>query len=271
MITYPFSKINIGLKVTAERDDGFHDIETIFYPVEKLADILEVVESETMDFNVTGIPVEGPAEENIVLKAYKLLKDQYSLPPLKILLEKNIPTGAGLGGGSSDGAHMLMVLNDLFSLGLSTEQLAGYALQLGSDCPFFIYGKPAFAMGRGEILHDIKISLSGFHLVIVKPPVHVSTAEAYKSVVPKGSRLSLKGMITFPVVQWSGNIQNQFETHIFESYPEIKAIKDSLYHHGATFALMSGSGSAVYGLFHSEKRNIEQLFPDDYQVFRAKL
>ena len=270
MITYPFAKINLGLKVTAKRDDGFHDIETVFYPVEKLSDILEVVESKEMDFKVTGIPI-GDAKENIVLKAYKLLKDKYFLPPVKILLEKNIPTGAGLGGGSSDGTHMLMLLNDLFNLCLSDEQLAGYALQLGSDCPFFIHGKPAFALGRGEILNDINVSLSGFQLIIVKPPVHISTAEAYKGITPKGSRLSLKRVIVFPVARWNVSIQNQFESHIFESHPEIKVIKDSLYRQGATFALMSGSGSAVYGLFRQGKRNIKQLFPADYQIFEATL
>ena len=271
MILYPFAKINLGLKVTSVRPDGYHNIETVFYPIIRLSDNLEVVESDIMDFKTTGLTIDGSDKGNLVLKAYELLKNKYSLPPVKILLEKNIPMGAGLGGGSSDGSHMLMLLNDLFSLDISTEQLMDYALQLGSDCPFFIHGKPVFAMGRGEILHDVNVDLGGFHLHVVKPPVSVSTAEAYKEVTPESSRLSLKGMVAFPVGHWNGNILNQFETSVFKSHAEIKNIKDILYKQGSVFALMSGSGSAVYGLFHSEKRNMEKFFPSDYQIFSIKL
>ena len=271
MILFPFAKINLGLRITSLRTDGYHNIETVFYPVKRLTDTLDVIESDKMDFKTTGLPINGSDKDNLVLKAYELLKSKYSLPPVKILLEKNIPMGAGLGGGSSDGAHMLILLNSLFNLNISTEQLMEYALLLGSDCPFFIYDKPAFAMGRGEILHDVKVNLGNFHMIIVKPSVSVSTAEAYEGVTPTASRLSLKGMIAFPIGRWNGNILNQFETSVFKSYPEIKEIKDTLYDKGAVFALMSGSGSAVYGLFNYERKNMEKFFPPDYQIFSVKL
>ena len=270
MIVYPNSKINIGLQVTGERPDGFHDLETIFYPIQ-MRDALEVIESERFSFKTGGLEIEGDSEQNLVVKAYNLVKSDYSLPPVGIYLYKNIPTGAGLGGGSSDGASMLMLLNELFHLNISKEKLFEYALSLGSDCPFFLYGKPVFATGRGEIMEDVNIDLKDYFLILVKPPVHVSTAEAYRSIVPQKSRLSLKGLIAFSVQRWKGNILNQFERYVFEQYPEIEKIKQVLYDQGALFALMSGSGSAVFGLFRSEKRNLEQCFPATYKIFRQRL
>ncbi|MEL7588357.1 MAG: 4-(cytidine 5'-diphospho)-2-C-methyl-D-erythritol kinase [Prolixibacteraceae bacterium] len=270
MITYPIAKINIGLQVTGKRPDGYHNIETIFYPVE-FHDALEVIESRDMGFRQTGLHIEGDPQKNLVIQAYDLLRANYTIPPVQIYLHKNIPTGAGLGGGSSDGAYMLMLLNDLFQLGISREKLMQYALILGSDCPFFIHGKPVFATGRGEIMEDVQVQLKDYFLILVKPPVHVSTADAYRNILPGGSRLSLKALVGFPVGKWKGNVLNQFERYVFKLYPEVGQIKQTLYEQGASFALMSGSGSCVYGLFRSEKRMLENLFPHDYQIFRQRL
>jgi len=270
MITYPISKINIGLQITGKRTDGFHNLETIFYPVQ-LRDALEVVAADYQEFQMSGLDVEGDPNRNLVVQAYELLKADYQIPPVRIHLHKNIPTGAGLGGGSSDAASMLMLLNDLFRLKISREKLLKYAFLLGSDCPFFIHGKPVFATGRGEIMEDVTVNLPEYYLILVKPPIHISTAEAYQNVVPHGSRLSLKGLIGFPVFKWKGNILNQFERYVFGKYPEVAHIKQVLYEQGASFALMSGSGSCVYGLFRSEKRGLEKFFPDDYQIYRLRL
>lgn len=270
MIYYPISKINLGLYVTDKRADGFHNLETVFYPVQ-LQDALEVVHSNEFSFSSSGIEIEGDSEDNLVVKAYNLLKDEYQIPPVKIHLHKNIPAGAGLGGGSADAVEMLKILNQLFDLNIEKKKLSEYALKLGSDCPFFIDPKPVFAKGRGELFTDVSIDLSSYYLIMVKPPVHVSTAEAYANISPHKSRLSLKGLIQFPVNRWKGNIVNHFEEFVFEKYPEVGELKKLLYAEGAVFALMSGSGSAVYGLFHSEKKGIEDRLPKNYQVHRQKL
>lgn len=256
--------------VTEKRPDNFHNIETIFYPV-PVKDALEVVLSEKFEISVTGIDLEENPNKNLVVQAYQLLKEDYKLPPVKIHLHKNIPVGAGLGGGSADAAYMLKLLNELFHLELTRKQLLDYALRLGSDCPFFVDSKPVLATGRGEIMEEIPLDLSNFYLILVKPPVHVSTPEAYQQIVPGKSRISLKALIRFPITKWQGNILNQFERSVFINHPEIKEIKDKLYKMGAAFALMSGSGSAVYGLFRSEKKSVISQFPDDYQVFIQKL
>ncbi len=270
MIHYPISKINLGLYVTEKRPDGFHNLETIFYPVQ-LQDALEVVRSNSFSFSSSGIKIEGDINSNLVVKAYHLLKDEFDLPPVKIHLHKNIPAGAGLGGGSSDAVEMLKMLNKLFELEITEQKLFEYALSLGSDCPFFIDPKPVLAKGRGEIFSDVVLDLSGYHLLMVKPNVHVSTAEAYKNISPHKSRLSLNGLIRFPVNKWKGNIVNHFENYVFEAYPEVSQLKQLLYDEGATFALMSGSGSAVFALFRSEKIGLEKKLPRDYQVFRQRL
>jgi len=270
MITYPISKVNIGLQVTGKRPDGFHNLETVFYPVQ-LRDALEVIEARRFDIQLSGLPVGGDPRDNLVARAWKLVKSDYPIPPVKVHLHKNIPPGAGLGGGSSDATGMLMLLNELFRLGIGREKLKQYALALGSDCPFFLHGKPVFATGRGEVMEDVKLDLSGYSLVLVKPPVSVSTAEAYRHVVPRGSRLSLKGLTGFGVPRWRGNVLNQFEHYVFDQYPEVARIKQTLYEQGASFALMSGSGSAVYGLFRSEKRGLEKVFPGSYKIYRQRL
>ncbi len=270
MITYPIAKINLGLQITEKRADGFHNIETVFYPV-PIQDALEVVESDSFKISITGIDLNEAPDKNLVVKAYHLLRNDFQLPAVSIHLHKHIPVGAGLGGGSADATYMLLLLNDLFQLKISEEQLLKYALKLGSDCPFFIRQKPAFAWGRGELMEELPISLKGYHLVVVKPPVHIATAEAYQDVAPSRSRISLKALVRFSVAKWQGNIQNQFERTVFAKHPEVGEIKQTLYKFGATFALMSGSGSAVFGLFTSEKRSLITRFPADYQIFFQKL
>ncbi|WP_320168232.1 4-(cytidine 5'-diphospho)-2-C-methyl-D-erythritol kinase [Mangrovibacterium marinum] len=270
MITYPIAKVNLGLLVTDKRPDGFHNLETIFYPIQ-MQDTLEVVESDQFQFSSSGIAIDGKPDDNLVVKAFRLIKDDYEIPDVKIHLHKTIPSGAGLGGGSSDAAYTLRSLNELFKLEIEGEKLMEYALQLGSDCPFFLQDKPVFATGRGEKMVEIPLTLKEYYLILVKPPVHVSTALAYQNIVPQKPRLSLRGLVGFPVNKWKGNVLNHFEKYVFQAYPEVEQIKQTLYEQGATFALMSGSGSAVYGLFRSEKRGIEKLFPEDYQVFRQRL
>ncbi len=270
MITYPIAKINIGLLITEKRPDGFHNLETIFYPVQ-MQDALEVVQADEFSFSMTGLDIDGDPMDNLVVKAYDLIKNDYDIPPVKVHLHKNIPSGAGLGGGSSDAAYMLQMLNDLFDLQIETEKLMDYALKLGSDCPFFLHRRPVFATGRGERMQDVNVELKEYYLILVKPPVHVSTAEAYANITPQKSRLSLKGLVGFAVGKWKGNILNHFERYVFAEHPEVAQIKQTLYDQGATFALMSGSGSAVYGLFRSEKKGMERLFPEDYKIYRQKI
>ncbi len=270
MITYPIAKINIGLLVTEKRSDGFHSLETVFYPIQ-MADALEVVAADEFDFTLSGLELEGDSESNLVVKAYQLIKSDYPVPPVKIHLHKNIPSGAGLGGGSSDAASMLLLLNNLFNLSISDEKLKEYALQLGSDVPFFIDPKPVFATGRGEVMEPVPVDLKDYYLILVKPTIHISTAVAYQNITPQKPRLSLKGLAGFHVNKWRGNILNHFEKYVFKEYPEIEQVKKTLYEQGASFAQMSGSGSSVYGLFRSEKRGIEKYFPEDYQFFRQRL
>lgn len=270
MITYPIAKVNLGLQVTEKRPDGFHNLETIFYPV-PLQDALEVVVGDHFKINITGIDLDEDPKENLVAKAYRLLKADYQLPAVQIHLHKNIPVGAGLGGGSADASYMLLMLNDLFDLKISEGQMLKYALQLGSDCPFFIRPRPVFATGRGELMNDISLNLSGYYLVVVNPAIHMATAEAYQHIEPAKSRISLKALTQFPVSKWKGNVRNQFENYVFSKHPEIKEIKQKLYDLGASFALMSGSGSAVFGLFRTEKRNLKNQFSQDCQIFQQKL
>lgn len=270
MITYPIAKINIGLLITDKRPDGFHNLETIFYPIQ-MQDALEIVEADEFSFSMSGLELDGNPQENLVVKAYELIKNDFNIPPVKIHLHKNIPSGAGLGGGSSDAAYALQMLNDLFDLKIEKEKLMEYALELGSDCPFFLHGKPVFATGRGERMQDVNIELKEYYLIMVKPPVHVSTKTAYENITPQKSRLSLKGLVGFTVGKWRGNILNHFERYVFNEFPEVGKIKQTLYDQGATFALMSGSGSAVYGLFRSEKKGLEKYFPEDYKIYRQKI
>jgi len=255
MINFPFAKINLGLHVVEKRVDGFHAIETLFYPV-ALHDVLEVLPSDIFSIRLYGLHVEGNAEENLCVKAYRLLQEKFKIPPVSIHLYKNIPTGAGLGGGSSDGAAMLKILNDLFSLQLSVEQLEFYAAQLGSDCPFFIHQKPMFATGRGEVLSVSEINLQSYFIVLAKPSLFVSTADAYSGVTPKQPKQPLLQKLSVPIDQWKNELVNDFEISVFEKFPLLAQLKQQFYNAEATYAAMSGSGATIFGLFDNEEKAI---------------
>lgn len=270
MIGYPNAKINIGLHITEKRSDGFHNLETIMYPV-PLTDALEFVESDSLKFESSGLPIDGSPDQNLVLKAYHLLQAKYNLPSVHIHLHKKIPMGAGLGGGSADGAFMLKMLNDHFNLNLLNDELEKYAAELGSDCAFFINNTPVFAHGRGELFEPVDFRFSEIFILLVKPPFGVPTKVAYSDVVPQKSRLSLKALIDFPLYQWKTNIKNQFEKTILPVYPEIAEIKEKLYNLGASYSAMTGSGSAVYGLFRSNPERFIRQFSDDYFTFTSRL
>lgn len=265
MILFSNCKINIGLHITGKRQDGYHNLETLFYPV-PLYDVIELIDANYTTITVLGLPIPGDPSTNIILKAWHLLKRDFpQLPPVHFYLLKNIPTGAGLGAGSANGAHTLKGLNDKFQLGLSTNQLIDYALQLGSDCPFFIINQPCFASGRGEILELIHLDLSDYQLLIVNPGIHIPTPWAFQQIMPQAPITNLKGVSKLPVSNWKGMITNDFEATATQAHPEIGSIKNELYQQGATFALMSGSGSTVYGLFH-KKTTPTLYFTKDYFV-----
>ena len=263
MITFPSAKINIGLQVTERRPDGYHNLDTVFYPI-PINDALEVIIAEGADYDcrlhISGIAIEGDTDNNLVVRAYRLLAADYPLPPVDIYLHKHIPTGAGLGGGSADASYMLRLLNEMFELGITTEKLETYATQLGADCPFFITGKPVYATGIGNEFHPIELDLSGWHIVVVKPDVFVSTKEAYSMVIPEKPEVTLDEKITRPIAEWCNTISNDFEKGIFTLHPELADIKAKLYELGATYAAMSGSGSALFGLFEAPINNVEQYF-----------
>jgi 4-diphosphocytidyl-2-C-methyl-D-erythritol kinase len=258
MIVFPNCKINLGLHILQKRTDGFHDLETIFYPI-SLQDALEVVQDSApikdIQFTRSGLPIDTGSEDNICVKAYKLLrKDFPSLPAIKMHLHKVIPMGAGLGGGSSDGAFALALLNKKFILGLSDEELINYALQLGSDCPFFIKNKPCYATGRGEKMEAIELDLAAYKIILINPGIHIPTKDAFSRITPNRERRGIREIITEPVERWKDSLKNDFEDSVFDLHPEIGQIKTRLYEDGAIYASMSGSGSSVYGLF---KRNAQ--------------
>jgi 4-diphosphocytidyl-2-C-methyl-D-erythritol kinase len=252
MVVFPPCKINLGLNIVAKRKDGYHDIETCFYPV-PWTDMLEILPSTELKITLSGISIPGIPGDNICLKAYHLLAKDFELKPVHIHLHKIVPIGAGLGGGSADGAYTLKILNSLFDLELNTERLKAYASQLGSDCAFFIDAVPGIGTGRGEVLTTSTVDLSGKYVVVIKPDIHVSTAEAYSGVKPSVRKISVKEIVeTTTVDQWRHQLKNDFEKSVFEKYPEIEEIKKSMYRAGAVYASMSGSGSSVFGIFNSE-------------------
>jgi len=267
MVLFPNAKINLGLNILRKRDDGYHELETVFYPI-GLKDGLEFIENKQnkIDFSSSGIPLSIDIEENIIVKAYRLL--DYPLPGLDIHLHKMIPFGAGLGGGSSDAAFLLKGLNENFGLGLTADRLKGYAYKLGADCSFFIENKPAFASGIGEKLHAIDLSLNGYFLVLVKPPVGVGTKAAYAGIKPGASKCALSEAIQMPHEKWQEYLVNDFEASVFPLFPEIAEIKSKLPSHGAVYAAMSGSGSSVFGLFKDEPKPELVDFPSDYFVWK---
>lgn len=252
MVSFPPCKINLGLNVIRKRADGFHDLSTCFYPV-PWTDVLEIVPSKDFTFSATGIPVPGPAADNLCVRAYELLKKDFHLKPVAIHLIKNVPIGAGLGGGSSDGAYALRILNEIFELSLSAERLREYAAMLGSDCAFFTENQPMMGGGRGEILSAIDVSLKGKFLIITKPEVQISTADAFSAIAPHEPAHDLRIVLeNHPMSEWKDLLTNDFEKHLFTRFPVISALKQKLYAFGATYASMSGSGSAVFGLFEKE-------------------
>lgn len=261
MIAFPNAKINLGLQIVSKRADGYHNLETIFYPL-KLRDALEVIPSKSNKqyrFFQSGIKIQGNVSDNLVIKAWELIADKHEIGPIDIHLLKKIPFGGGLGGGSSDAAAMLKLMNDTFSLGYTIEALHQLAVKLGADCPFFLYNKPAFASGIGDQLEAIELDLSRYFLVLVKPDCLVSTKEAYTMVSPLKPEFSLKQVVKRPLSEWRGRMKNDFEPSVFNKFPEIYRIKETLYDMGATYASMSGSGATVFGIFESQPQ-IENRF-----------
>ncbi len=256
MIVFPFCKINLGLHILNKREDGYHNLETVFYPV-PLNDALEILpsgdDSPLVTFTQSGKKINGSVDENLCVKAYHLLKKDYpSLPAINMHLHKNIPMGAGLGGGSANAAFTLIVLNSLFKLQLSTNQLIEYALQLGSDCPFFITGTPSLGTSRGELLAPVALSLSSYKIILINPGIHVHTGQAFASLrfsKQKSCAGSLTNIINQPIDKWKNLLKNDFEQPVFKQYPLLASIKETLYQQGAVYAAMTGSGSTLFGLF----------------------
>jgi len=245
---FPPAKINLGLNVLHKRSDGYHELDTCMIPIE-LTDVLEVLPSNKFQFIQTGLTVEGSSNDNLVVRAYNLLKENYNLPPVYIHLRKNIPMGAGLGGGSADATYTLLALNDLFKLKISNDDLKKYSTELGSDCPFFVEKSPQIAKGRGEELYPIELNLKGYYLKLIFPGIHISTAEAYGNVIFSKHSLSVKNSIDRPIEEWKNNLKNDFESSAFKLHPELEKWKNDLYSEGAIYASMTGSGSTMYGIF----------------------
>lgn len=272
MIVFPNSKLNLGLRILRKRGDGYHDLETIFYPV-AIKDALEIIQlglhehSSSFPFTQSGAAIKGQPTSNLCVRAYKLLKKDFpDLPKIKMHLHKTIPSGAGLGGGSADAAFTLTLLNQMFHLGIQQEQLLNYAAMLGSDCPFFIINKPCYATGRGEILEEVPLDLSAFKIVVVNPGIHVDTGLAFLNITPSQPNQTVKEIITtVPFERWKDVLVNDFEKAIFPHHPEIADLKDTFYSKGAIYASMSGSGSTVYGIFPADRVPSFQ-FPENYFV-----
>jgi 4-diphosphocytidyl-2-C-methyl-D-erythritol kinase len=256
MIVFPNAKINIGLNIIEKRPDGFHNIQCVFYPV-GLCDAVEIIENkegpDAVVFTSSGIAIPGEVAENLCVKAYHLIARDYPLPKIHIHLHKHIPIGAGLGGGSSDAAFFIKALNEKFELGLAWGEMHHYAKQLGSDCSFFISNRPSYAEGKGDELESVLLDLSAYYIVLVYPPIHVNTKQAYSGVKPKAAARSLENdIVELPLKEWKDHVHNDFEESVFIQFPEIKKLKEKMYSKGAVYASMSGSGSAVYGIFETE-------------------
>ncbi|HRX31059.1 MAG TPA: 4-(cytidine 5'-diphospho)-2-C-methyl-D-erythritol kinase [Tenuifilaceae bacterium] len=267
MILYPNAKVNIGLNIINKRVDGYHDIETLFYPIKGLYDILEIVEVEgeqnRIEFSQSGNSTGCSNEHNLCVKAYNLMMEAESIPAVKMHLHKQIPIGAGLGGGSADGAFAIKGLNQLLGNKIDDVQLHELALKVGSDCPFFLYNTPMLACGRGEKLEVVTLALAGYWLLLVNPGIHVSTGSAYAKTNPEPWIPRLRERIAQQITGWRGSVRNDFEKTVFTDYPEIEVVKQQLYDLGAIYASMSGSGSTVYGLFAS-KPDIKNEFKNMY-------
>ncbi|MDR1810819.1 MAG: 4-(cytidine 5'-diphospho)-2-C-methyl-D-erythritol kinase [Prevotella sp.] len=265
MLCFPNAKINLGLNIVSKRKDGYHNLETVFYPI-TVCDALEIVPATNGrdSFTESGISVDVPSENNLVMKALRLVGAQYDIPPMEVHLLKKIPFGAGIGGGSADAAFMLKLLNSACNLNMTDDEMAGLALKLGADCPFFIYNRPMFASGIGEALEDVTLSLDGYTIVLVKPDVHIPTRDAFAQIVPRQPENPLKEIIRQPLTEWKKLMFNDFERSIFPQYPVVGEIKRQLYRLGAAYASMSGSGSSVYGIFEHAPENIQSVFNGCY-------
>ena len=259
MISFPGVKINIGLSVLNKRTDGYHNIQSIFYPVTSYNDCIEIIESDKFSFEKHGIVIAGNDNENLCYKAYELLKKDFSLPAVSIKLLKRIPTGAGLGGGSSNASSTLLLLNDLFKLNLSKQILSDYAAKLGSDCPFFILNQAAFINGRGEIIEPIKLDLKGYFLTIINPGFSISTKNAYENIKCNDHPIDIKAVSQLPIWLWKDLICNDFEQFAFSTHPDLLQIKQSLYKSGSLYVSMTGSGSSVYAISESQLNLPKQI------------
>jgi 4-diphosphocytidyl-2-C-methyl-D-erythritol kinase len=272
MVVFPKAKINLGLRITSKREDGYHDIETIFYPV-NLCDALEFVISPRVDrddeLSVSGISTGEPSENNLVMRAVKMMRKQFSFPPLKIHLHKTIPIGAGLGGGSSDAAGIITGIARYFNLPAEITTLKAIALELGSDCPYFIENLPSLATGRGEIMEPLETFLIGYYILLLNPGIHISTRDAYHNCYPEHPSTELIRLVREPVNEWKNTIFNDFEKSVFKKYPQIANIKKALYESGAIYSAMSGSGSTVYGIYTSPPQIPEIL--KEYVIYNGCL
>lgn len=274
MISFPNAKINLGLNIIQKRADGFHDLETIFYPVPGLRDALEIVHGNaadgTLNFTHSGLEIAGDTTNNLCSKAYHLLKKDFpELPSIQMHLHKTIPMGAGLGGGSADGAFTLTMLNQQFGLGLNEQQLISYALMLGSDCPFFIRNQPSYATGRGENMQPVSLDLSMYRFVLINPGIHVSTAWAFSQLQPGKPKKSCLAIIQQAVTNWKNQLVNDFEIPVMQAHPEIQTIREELYQQGAVYASMTGSGSTVYGIFE-KNQSAHFNFPPSYFIYQER-
>lgn len=274
MLTFPNAKINLGLNITEKRPDGYHNLETVFYPI-PIEDALEINllhgGSGKYCLHQAGIEIAGEAENNLVVKAYKLLDELFDLPPVDIHLFKRIPSGAGLGGGSADAAFMLKLLDEKFGLGLGCDKLEEYAARLGADCAFFIRNAPTYAEGIGNIFSPVALSLKGYQLWLVKPDIFVSTRDAFSLIKPHRSEHPLKEAVRLPVGEWKKYMVNDFEESVFPQFPAIGEIKDEMYRQGAVYASMSGSGSSVYGLFDADAVLPDIDFGEKAFVYKGRL
>jgi 4-diphosphocytidyl-2-C-methyl-D-erythritol kinase len=282
LISFPNAKINIGLFITDKRSDGYHSIESIFYPV-NLKDILEI--GQFMDspsrFNFYGNKIEGDQNQNLIAKAVTeiekyLSKNNFNekknqLENLKFHLHKNIPTGAGFGGGSADGSFALVMMNEILDLKIPNEKLKEMALELGSDCPFFIGNSAALVKGRGELIEDFGLNLSGYYLVLIHPGIHISTATAYGKIIPKRSNFDWKKIECENISDWKFYLKNDFEETVFSEFPVIGKVKETLYQSGAVYAQMSGSGSAVYGIFENKPEDFSSFYSEKHKIFTCEL
>lgn len=268
MLGFPNAKINLGLFITEKRPDGFHNLQSCFYPV-GWTDVLEIIPAPAFSFTSSGLPIPGDAQTNLCVRAYQLLERDFKLPPVQMHLHKLVPIGAGLGGGSADAAFALRLLNEQFSLALTTYQLEEYARQLGSDCAFFVENKPVYCLEKGDAFEPINVDLTGYHIVLIYPNLAISTAEAYANIRPRQPEKPLRDYLQNPIETWRTNVHNDFEDSLFPKYPILKEIKQQFYSMGAVYASMSGSGSTIYGIFDAPPAIPNQF--TSYNVWQGKL